>query len=300
MSLGFQRAGFEIVGAFDNWEAALEVYRANFNHPVYAQDLSDLEASVKTIRSLSPEVIIGGPPCQDYSHAGKRDEEGGRADLTLSFARIVAQIRPGFFVMENVDQIHKSNRFRQALELFKGAGYGLSYEVLEASDFGVPQYRKRMFLFGVLGGADDAMNLEARSPSKPVAVKDYFDKQDISLDTSYYYRHPRNYSRRAIYSVEEPSPTIRGVNRPIPKTYKLHPLDAAHPEAGVRPLSTLERSYIQTFPTTFVWTGTKTALEQMIGNAVPVLLAEVVARQIYQQVFQSPSKQQAIQPALAF
>lgn len=300
MSLGFQQAGFEIVGAFDNWEAAREVYRANFNHPVYAQDLSDIQASVEAIVPLNPEVIIGGPPCQDYSHAGKRDEEGGRADLTLSFARIITQIQPRFFVMENVDQIHKSNRFRQALALFKQAGYGLTYEVLEASDFGVPQYRKRMFLLGVLGGADNAVNLELEERSQAISVKAYFQRQSIPLTTDYYYRHPRNYSRRAIYSVEEPSPTIRGVNRPIPKTYKPHPLDAAHPEDAVRPLSTLERSYIQTFPTTFVWKGTKTALEQMIGNAVPVLLATTLAHQIYQQAHQKPLEQKVVQPVLGF
>lgn len=98
-----------------------------------------------------------------------------------------------------------------------------------------------------------------------------------AITTQYYYRHPRNYSRRAIYSIHEPSPTIRGVNRPIPQGYKGHPADAIADLTQVRPLTTRERSLIQTFPPTFHLIGTKSHLEQMIGNAVPVKLAEYVA-----------------------
>lgn len=84
--------------------------------------------------------------------------------------------------------------------------------------------------------------------------------------------------RRGIFSIDEPSPTIRGVNRPIPKTYRQHPGDAALLSKQIRALTTIERSYLQTFPETFIFEGSKTDLEQMIGNAVPVKLAEYVAR----------------------
>ena len=80
-----------------------------------------------------------------------------------------------------------------------------------------------------------------------------------------------------MFSVDEPSPTVRGVNRPIPKTYKHHPGDSALVSSNVRPLTTLERSYLQTFPDNFLFEGSKTDLEQLIGNAVPVKLAEYVA-----------------------
>ena len=73
MTLGFEMAGFEITSAFDNWEPALEVYRKNFSHPVFKQDLTDEKNSVKKIRHYNPDIIIGGPPCQDFSSAGKRD-----------------------------------------------------------------------------------------------------------------------------------------------------------------------------------------------------------------------------------
>lgn len=73
----------------------------------------------KTIATFNPEVIVGGPPCQDFSSAGKRDESLGRADLTLSFANIVSHIKPQWFVMENVERIAKSRMLETALEIFK-------------------------------------------------------------------------------------------------------------------------------------------------------------------------------------
>ncbi len=108
-------------------------------------------------------------------------------------------------------------------------------------------------------------------------VRDYLGDE---LGTEFFYRHPRTYNRRGIFSIDEPSPTIRGVNRPIPPRYKLHPNDATKDINKVRPLTTLERARLQTFPREFVFYGNKTDLEQMIGNAVPVKLATYVATHI--------------------
>ena len=93
MSLGFQMSGYQIVGAFDFWQPALNCYATNMNHPIFFQDLSKKNLSLKLIRPLNPEVIIGGPPCQDFSSAGER-EEGERANLTISYAKIIKSIRP--------------------------------------------------------------------------------------------------------------------------------------------------------------------------------------------------------------
>jgi DNA (cytosine-5)-methyltransferase 1 len=101
-----------------------------------------------------------------------------------------------------------------------------------------------------------------------------------SLGIEFYYRHPRSYQRRGIFSIYEPSPTIRGVNRPIPKTYKKHQGDACAVNEKLRPLTTIERSYLQTFPKNFKLEGSKSDLEQMIGNAVPINLGKYVARAI--------------------
>lgn len=271
LSLGFQKAGFDIIAGFELWDVAASCYEKNFNHPVFRMDLSNTKEAVSIIRELSPEVIIGGPPCQDFSFAGKRIESG-RASLTVSFSEIIAAIRPRYFVMENVDRARSSNAFALAKENFKMAGYGLTEAVLDASRCGTPQKRKRFFCIGALEKEDGFAQkiIESRLEDKPMTMRDYFGD---SLGFDFYYRHPRNYSRRAVFSIDEPAPTIRGVNRPVPKGYPGHPNDACPVGNGVRALTTEERAWIQTFPKSFLWQGSKTDVEQMIGNAVPVNLA---------------------------
>lgn len=279
LSLGFMKAGFEIAAGFDFWDEAIAVYERNFSHPVIKQDLSDVAGASEKIRAYSPEMIIGGPPCQDFSSAGKRDEDNGRGDLTVSYARIIADVRPEWFVMENVERIQKTRKLAEAIRIYKEAGYGLTCTVLDASLCGVPQKRKRFVMIGHLGSSDDFMRsrLFKRLAEKPMTVADYFGN---SLDVKYYYRHPRSYARRGIFSVDEPSPTIRGVNRPMPDGYQLRPNDPVRTKDGVRSLTTKERSMIQTFPEEFVFLGSKTVQEQMIGNAVPVKLGRFVAEAI--------------------
>ena len=284
MSLGFQNVGFEIVGAFENWQLAVDCYAQNFNHPVYTSDLSDIENSISAIQALNPDIIIGGPPCQDFSHAGKRIEDK-RAGLTETFAEIVACIRPRWFVMENVDRAMKSLAYKEARSILVDAGYGLTEKVLDASLCGVPQKRKRFFCIGSLNHDDDFLTqfIESKLNINETTLRDYFG---ATLDFDYYYRHPRNYSRRAVFSVDEPAPTMRGVNRPVPKGYPGHPGDACALNPSIRALTTLERALIQTFPADFKWIGTKTDMEQMIGNAVPVKLSEFVAKSLLHHIYE--------------
>lgn len=276
LSLGFEKAGFNVVAAYDKWDAALHVYNTNFDHPAKPLDLTDVNTCVETISALSPNMIIGGPPCQDFSSAGKRDEDNGRGDLTVNYAEIISKIKPPIFVMENVDRIVKTNKLVEAKKIFKEAGYGLSYRILDASYCGVPQKRKRFFMVGVLGEKDGFLDdaFEANLSKEPMTVRDFFGN---SLGIEYYYRHPRSYARRGIFSIDEPSPTVRGVNRPMPDGYEIHSNDPVRSKEGIRPLTTKERSLIQTFPKEFHFEGSKTDIEQMIGNAVPVNLAKYVA-----------------------
>ena len=280
LSLGFVKAGMEIVAAFDNWTDALAVYRNNFRHPAIRADLMDIDTSVELIRPYAPDMIIGGPPCQDFSSAGKRDENNGRGDLTVAYAEIISRIRPQWFVMENVERILKTQKLQDAIHIFRNSGYGLTYTVLNAALSGVPQRRKRFVMIGKLGEQDDFIRntlLENLSDHE-MSVAEYFGDK---LPIKYYYRHPRSYVRRGIFSTSEPSATIRGVNRPMPNGYKLHPGDPVDSLEGIRPLTSRERSMIQTFPENFSFEGTKTNIEQMIGNAVPVNLGTFVADAIF-------------------
>jgi DNA (cytosine-5)-methyltransferase 1 len=289
LSLGFMNAGYEILAAFDNWKPAINVYNLNFNHPIIEKDLSKFsDKDIKEFSNYNPDMIVGGPPCQDFSSAGKRDETLGRADLTIEFANIVTQIKPKWFVMENVDRAIKSQAYKKAYEILE-KNYGLTRMILDASYCGVPQSRKRMFLIGELGGKPHMLEpyLLKNMSAFPMTVRDYFGNE---LKIDHYYRHPRSYQRRGVFSVDEPSPTIRGVNRPIPPKYNFHAGDTTTLEKtpSLRPLTTHERSQVQTFPKDFNWGGmSKAHTEQMIGNAVPVKLAEYVAMCIKEYIWDS-------------
>lgn len=271
MSMGFQKAGFNIVKAYDNWDAAIDCYRLNFNHEILNVDLSNYLSLIDNCKELNPELLIGGPPCQDFSHAGKRTE-GQRANLTESFAKIVAGLMPTWFVMENVERTINSLTYRVARTILKSAGFGITEIILDASYYGVPQKRKRFFSIGKIGESDNFLNdlLVSMRSDNPLTVRNYFGEK---INFEFYYRHPRNYNRRAIFSIDEPAPTMRGVNRPVPAGYKGHKGDPVPISNKIKSLTTKERAMIQTFPKDFVLIGSKTNIEQMIGNAVPVNLA---------------------------
>ena len=302
LSLGMQKAGFKIVAAFDHWWPAVDVYRANFEHPMIDLNLGSLSGDYSQIAKYKPQCIVGGPPCQDFSSAGLRDHSGDQANLTPVFADIVQELKPALAIMENVDQALKSPKYQQAKQTIIDAGYGVTLMVINASLCGVPQKRKRLFLIAEHGGTDDAFKapLLAGLAQDPMTIRDYLSD---ALGLEHYYRHPRNYNRRGIYSIDEPSPTVRGVNRPLPAGYKGHRADTAPRTAsGLRALTTIERSYLQTFPKKFNWLQhpysdgsvdssgelilkkpiSKTNLEQLIGNAVPVNLAKYVGRVVQQ------------------
>ena len=279
MSLGFENAGFDIVAAFDNWDAAITIYEINFSHPIYKKDLG-ADDVVQQISALHPDLIMGGPPCQDYSIAGKR-ELGKRANLTIRFAEIVSTVKPTWVVFENVYNIERFSTVTVLKQMLSDAGYGITTQVLDASRCGVPQKRQRFFLVGKLGERDGFLDeaLTSNLSNKRMTVRDYLGD---TLNTEFYYMHPRSYNRRAVFSIDEPAATIRGINRPIPENYMRHHADKADICDGVRALTTRERGYIQTFPDTFKFPGAKTDVELAIGNAVPPALAMYVANCIKQ------------------
>ncbi len=275
LSQGLIDAGFEVVAAIDNWSVATDFYQENIKgHPVINADVADLDKIIPLVKKFKPDLIAGGPPCQDFSSAGKRSE-GHRANLTVIYAQLVKTIKPKFFIMENVQRARKSLAYATAISMFKDAGYGLTEAVLNAALCGVPQVRKRVIVFGELNGRDNALApvYQAQQAARLMTMRDYFDD---TLGVDHYYRHPRSYARRGVFSVDEPSPTVRGVNRPIPKGYPGHKGDSVPISSRLRTLTTKERSMIQTFPENWELPGSKTDMEQVIGNAVPCNLAKFV------------------------
>lgn len=282
MSLGFQLAGFDVLEGFDNWQCAVDTYSKNLGHAATMLDLGDVSATIEALEKYESEgnfpAIIGGPPCQDFSSAGTR-VEGARADLTEKYAAVIERFEPPFFVMENVARAEHAAAFKRAVAVMEAAGYAVGKVVLDASLCGVPQKRKRLITIGSKDPQVTAAIFEwfaANQSEKPMTVREWFGNR---LETETYYRHPRSYARRGVFSIDEPSPTIRGVNRPIPAGYPGHPGDVV-PVEQTRPLTTAERAEIQTFPPGYRWVASRTDTEQMIGNAVPVRLAKFVAQGI--------------------
>ena len=278
MSLGFSEAGFEVAAAFDSWESALEVYRANQSHEAFLLDLSDVDLSIQKLKALSPEAVAGGPPCQDFSSAGHRTE-GRRAGLTEAFAEIAAAVSPKLIVMENVQRAQSSQAYAYARTVLQKAGYLLFEQVLDASRCGVPQRRKRFFMVAARARCfPEAMDSRVRlkMAERPLTVREHLGSE---LGVEFYFHPPLNYIRRGVISIDEPAPTVRGAfSKKAPPGYRRHPRDAADP-AEARGLTLRERARLQTFPKEWNWLEerlTQTALGLMVGNAVPPALARFV------------------------
>ncbi len=165
-SLGFSMAGCEVVGAIEMDKWACETFR--FNHPetpVFNRDIQSLsdEEIARIFRDCRPEVLLGGPPCQGYSICRKSagDPTDPRNTLFVDFLRFARVLQPAFVVMENVPNIANARTHLKepVIEIIKRElrllGYHVYHSVLEATDFGVPQIRKRLFVLASERPLDD-------------------------------------------------------------------------------------------------------------------------------------------------
>ena len=162
MSLGFESSGFRIVGAVESDPVHVETYCSNFpDTPVAQEDISCVSGEDLHDWFVGDDqvvdVMFGGPPCQGFSYIGRNRIDDPRNELLLHFARIAVELRPRFFVVENVEGL-LSRRHIGTLRVFvntvKRGGYLMSPEpwLLDAQIFGVPQRRRRVFLLGALEG----------------------------------------------------------------------------------------------------------------------------------------------------
>ncbi|PYZ95350.1 DNA (cytosine-5-)-methyltransferase [Salipaludibacillus keqinensis] len=154
-SKGFELAGFDIVFANDIWEKASITYKKNHpNTPFLLKDIKSLSSKdISKVYNGSPDVIIGGPPCQGFSLAGLRKIDDERNELYKEYVRMVASFKPKMFVMENVPGLVKRANgyfFEKIKSDFMEIGYNVECKILKAADFGVPQIRQRAFFIGSL------------------------------------------------------------------------------------------------------------------------------------------------------
>lgn len=196
LSLGFERSGFEIVYAFDFAEDTIRTYKNNPNYHHSPSFVRDIHAVSKaTIESdLGHElgeidVVIGGPPCQGFSVQRRGVNEDPRNELVLEYVRLLKEIKPKIFIMENVRGIlsTRGKPFVKALfDNMTAAGYSIQQHKLTASFFGVPQDRTRVIIVGELtNGADPSFSFPKpdQGPKKTVreAIADLIDKDETDI-----------------------------------------------------------------------------------------------------------------------
>lgn len=172
LSLGFTQAGWDCAGAIDSWEDAVSTYGQNFSHRVQQHDLLTWEPKHLGLRRGDVDWIIGGPPCQGFSTVGKRQRHDPRNHLIKQFGRIVGQLHPTGFLIENVVGLRDMKFVHNVQEFFEEIGYRVTVFVLRSADFGVPQLRHRIFFVGHRGGYFFKPPRARRAPSNYTAVWD--------------------------------------------------------------------------------------------------------------------------------
>lgn len=174
LSLGLAAAGWQPLLAVENWRDAATTYGENFrDHKLVDGDVRDLSpARLAALLPDRPEWVVGGPPCQGFSTVGKRVRRDPRNLLVIEFHRIVKTLRPDGFVIENVLGL-KDMRFEAGvIDLFADLGYDVSFHVVRAADFGVPQLRRRVVFVGHFERGHFGVPVPTHAPTDYVTVWD--------------------------------------------------------------------------------------------------------------------------------
>jgi len=311
LDLGFQKAGFDVIWANEYDKEIWETYEKNHPHTIL-----DRRSIVDIPANEVPECdgIIGGPPCQSWSEAGAlRGIKDKRGQLFFDFIRILEAKQPKFFLAENVSGMllgRHSEALEAIKELFKnaGAGYDLSFKMLNAADYNVPQDRKRVIFVGIR--KDLGLKFKFPEPCKkkitlkeaigdlvnsvvPAKEKNHTNKENCKIPNHEYMIGSFStmyMSRNRVRSWDEQSFTIQAGGRHAPchpqaPKFKFISKNVRIYEPGnedlYRRLSVRECARIQTFPDDFIFYYDKIAAGyKMIGNAVAVNFAEILANQI--------------------
>jgi DNA (cytosine-5)-methyltransferase 1 len=320
LDIGFAAAGFYPVWANDNDHDAVATYNSYFSR-ILGHEATPGDIRRRTLpASGSAALVVGGPPCQGFSVAGKMDPNDPRSRHVWDFLGVVKHVQPTAFVMENVMGLAMNRRWTQLREALlrkarRELGYRTELITLQASDFGVPQKRERMFLIGTRDGTP--LDLQPVTPADPPTVRSVLERLPK-------YGTPGNATRciakvtpakkpvlrRSPYAgmlfngqgrplnLDAPAPTLpasMGGNRtPIIDqeqlesggeswviSYHRHLWNGGAPYKRIpkrlRRLTLEECAAIQTFPMDVQWAGQLSSKFKQIGNAVPPRLALHVA-----------------------
>lgn len=315
LDLGFEKAGFNVIWANEYDKSIWETYQKNhINTFLDKRSIVDIPASDVP----NCDGIIGGPPCQSWSEAGAlRGIKDKRGQLFFDFIRILSEKQPKFFLAENVSGMllgRHSEALENIKELFRnaGIGYELSFKMLNAVDYNVPQDRKRVIFVGIRKDLDFTFQFPKPNFPKLNLEDAIFDLKDNVIPAKTQNKTNGNdciipnheymtggfssmyMSRNRVRNWDEASFTIQagGRHAPLhPQAPKMELVEqnvrtfVAGKEHLYRRLSVRECARIQTFPDDFIFYYENIAdAYKMIGNAVPVNLAYFLAKNIKEQI----------------
>ncbi len=310
LTLGLEDAGVNVVGFVEYWEPSIKTHLMNFpNSKLLGKDITQLtDTEIKKIKSeMDIDLVVGGPPCQGFSFAGKRDLNDPRNNLFLEFVRFVKIINPKYILLENVFGMHAmkdddGNRVTDIVKSeFKKIGYDIECYLVSADNFGVPQARKRVIFLGNNIGEklppkiewdllkkntfrDACGDLKSLGSGEKSNDKYHFAQKHNERHIKWLsvtpegksahenkdpeYRPPSGY--KTTYKRmywDKPAPAVTTCFTSISSQNNVHPKDT-------RSISIREALRLQTFPDYFEFSGSVTDIRKQIGNAVPPLLAK--------------------------
>ncbi len=275
MGLGFSKH-FEVTDAIDISRPAIKTYGAN--HP-------NTTARVKDVRNLTGARndyegitgIIGGPPCQSWSRRNiRQDPNDPRASLIDEYMRVVSEVKPQWFVLENVVTVPRDLKQR-TVQNAEDLGYAVEPRYLNASDYGAAQTRRRWVVIGT-----KKRTIRDILTVRPRTVRQAFSQ--ISENWGFMRSAPKTLERLADATPDEWSPMTGKYGNiikllwdvPAPTVVNVKKVYMVHP-GEIRNISLAEAAALQGFPPHYEWHGTETEIAQMVANAMPVEMASAIA-----------------------
>jgi len=300
MSKGLSDAGVNIIAGIDIWDKAINSYKQNFHHQAICEDLTKLPPDVfdklynKTNKPI--DLLVGGPPCQGFSIAGKRNTNDPRNSLFMEYVKYLNYFNPKAFIMENVIGIlsMKTEKNEKVIDIILNElskNYNCIVTKLYASDFGVPQNRRRTIIIGIRKDLEiipetpkSILSVENRIPVKNILIS----KNDV--EKNYYLSEKaligiQNKKKRAKENGTGFGAQFLDFDKPsftIPARYWKDGYDALvkYSDTEIRRLTIVELMRIQSFPDDYILEGSKKEIIMQIGNAVACKFAYHLGKHI--------------------
>ncbi len=325
MSTGFESAGYDILLGIDIWKDALITFQNNHrNSRILCADISNISGNdvENIIGNNTIDVIIGGPPCQGFSIAGKRMLDDERNKLYKGFVRMVAYFKPRAFVLENVPNIFSIGNGiikENIIQEFENLGYNVSTKILIASDYGVPQNRRRAIFIGLRNGifnfeelptvdhkvstaeAIDDLPEISLPDGNPYTIKPNSEFQTLIREKScgIWNHQTTNHNEQTtkIIALVPDGGNYKDLPANLQNTRKVHiawtRLNSKKPSITIdtghrhhfhykwnRIPTVRECARIQSFPDNYIFSCSKTSQYKQVGNAVPPIMAQAIANHL--------------------